>query len=384
MRSHPLNYMALALLALLTMPESNFSAKPKEPHAKQYFLYIGTYGKGIYAYKFDASTGKLDPLDLAAQMVSPSFLATDRNYKFLYAVSEVEGNNNGAVGAFAINRHSGALTTLNSVSSAGVAPCHLAVDHTGKMLIAANYTSGSVPAFPIEHDGKLGAMSGLMTASGTGPNKERQEGPHAHETVLSPDNRFAYVPDLGLDEIRIYRVDAHGAKLTPSDPPVVKTEPGSGPRHIAISSDGKFAYAVHELKPMVTVFSRDVESGALTAMQTLPTVPEGFTGKADPAEILLDHSGRFLYASNRTVGSIAVFSVDHSNGKIAQIQVIETGGTMPRGVEIDPSGSLLFVGDQKQNKFVLFKIDPESGRLTLTDQVFEVPSPVAFQFVPAQ
>lgn len=369
-----LKMAALAIMAGTLLNSSSNS---------NYFVYVGTYGEGIHAYRYDAGSGKLEPLNLVGKVVNPSFLATDRGYKYLYAASEVEGNTPGAVAGFAINRGTGALTPLNSRSAEGLAPCHLAVDHTGKMLIAANYTSGSVPSYPIEADGKLGPLSGLMKASGKGPDKNRQEGPHAHETVFSADNRFAYVPDLGLDEIRIYKVDAAHAKLTPNDPAVVKTDPGSGPRHIAISQDGKFAYVIHELIPQVGVFARNTETGMLTHLQTIPSVPDGFKAVSNPAEILIDHKGNYVYASNRFFGAIAVFKIDHASGKLTREQVIETGGEMPRGVELDPSGKLLFVGDQKQNKFILFSVDQATGKLTKTDRVYNVPSPVSFLFVPA-
>jgi 6-phosphogluconolactonase len=352
------------------------------PNSK-FFLYVGVYGDGVYAYRYDAGSGQLEPLNMVGKVANPSFLATDREHKYLFAASEVDGDKPGEVAGFAINRTTGALTALNSRSAEGKGTCHLAVDHTGKMLIAANYTSGNVPAFPIEPDGKLGSRSALMGANGTGPNKERQEGPHAHETVFSGDNRFAYVPDLGLDEIRIYKVDAAHAKLTPNDPPIAKTDPGSGPRHIVLSHDGKFAYVIHELIPQVGVFSRDNTTGALTHLQTISSVPDGFKGLSNPAEILLDRSGKYVYASNRFFGAIAVFKVDPAGGELTRIQVIETGGEMPRGVELDPSGKLLFVGDQKQNKFVLFSVDQATGKLTLTNRSFEMPSPVAFLFVPA-
>jgi 6-phosphogluconolactonase len=372
--------MKLKMAALAIMAGTILNSSSNNSN---YFLYVGTYGEGIYAYRYDAGSGKLEPLNLVGKVVNPSFLATDRGYKYLYAASEVDGDKPGAVAGFAINRSTGALADLNTRSAEGLAPCHLAVDHTGKMLIAANYTSGSVPVYPIEADGKIGPLSALLTEKGSGPNKERQEGPHAHETVFSADNRFAYVPDLGLDEIRIYKVDAVHAKLTPNNPPVAKTDPGSGPRHIALSHDGKFAYVIHELIPQVAVFARDNATGALTHLQTIPSVPDGFKGVSNPAEILIDHAGNFVYASNREYGAIAVFAVDHATGKLTRVQVIETGGEMPRGVELDPSGKLLFVGDQKQNKFVLFSVDQASGKLTLTDRVFNVPSPVSFLFVPA-
>ncbi len=370
-----LKMAALAIMAGTLLSSSNNS---------KYFVYLGTYGDGIYAYRYDAASGQLDPLNLVGKVKNPSFVTADKNFKYLYAASELDGNNPGAVAGFAINRQTGALEALNSQSSEGLAPCHLAVDHTGHMLIAANYTSGSVPVYPLGADGKIGAISGLMKAEGTGPNKERQEGPHAHETVFSADNRFAYVPDLGLDEIRIYKVDAKNAKLTPNDPPVAKSDPGSGPRHMAISRDGKFVYVIHELIPQVSVFLRDGTTGGLTHLQTIRSVPDGFKGQADPAEILIDHAGNYVYASNRTYGSIAVFKIDHATGQLTREQIIETGGKMPRGVELDPSGKLLFVGDQNQNKFILFSVDPASGKLTLTDRVFNVHSPVSFLFVPAR
>lgn len=369
-----LRMAALAILAGTILNSSTNS---------NYFLYVGTYGEGIHGYRYDAASGKLESMNLVGKVVNPSFLASDGAYKHLYAASEIEGDKPGAVAGFAIDRKTGALTALNSRSAEGLAPCHLAVDHTGKMLIAANYTSGSVPAYPIEESGKLGPLSVLMTAKGSGPNKERQEGPHAHETVFSADNKFAYVPDLGLDEIRIYRVDAAHAKLTPNDPPIAKTDPGSGPRHIVLSHDGKFAYVIHELIPQVGVFARDTTTGALTQLQTIATVPDGFHAVSNPAEILMDKTGNYVYASNRFFGAIAVFAVDHASGKLTRIQVIETGGTMPRGVALDPSGKILFVGDQKQNKFVLFTVDGNTGKLTLTNKSFDVPSPVAFLFVPA-
>jgi 6-phosphogluconolactonase len=369
--------LKMAVLAMMAGTLLNSSTNTN------YFVYVGTYGQGIYGYKYDSASGKLEPLNLVGKIVNPSFLAADPHYKYLYAASELEGDKIGAVAGFAIDRSTGALTELNSRSSEGLAPCHLAVDNTGKMLLAANYTSGSVPVYPIESDGKLGPLSGLMKATGTGPDKGRQEGPHAHETVFSADNRFAYVPDLGLDEIRIYKVDAAHATLTPNDPPFAKTDPGSGPRHIVLSPDNKFAYVIHELKPQVGVFSRDAATGALTHLQTISSVPDDFKAVSNPAEILMDHAGNYVYASNRFFGAIAVYKVDHATGKLTRIQVIETGGEMPRGVALDPSGKLLFVGDQKQNKFILFSVDQASGKLTLTDHSFDVHSPVSFLFVPA-
>lgn len=348
-----------------------------------YFVYVGVYGKGIYGYRFHEADAKLEPLGLVGPVANPSFLATDRDYRFLYAVSELEGKAEGGVAGFAIDRTKGTLEPINSLPSGGVAPCHLAVDKTGRMLIAANYTTGGVSSFAIEKDGRLKASS-LMDITGSSVNPERQEGPHAHEVVISADNKLAYVPDLGLDKIRIYRIDPAHAKLAPHDPPFVQEDPGFGPRHMVFSRDGKYLYVVNELKPYITVFSGDQSTGVFHQVQKAPTVPEGYSGQNDgPAEILMDRAGKFVYASNRGPGTIAVFAVDASNGTLRQVQSAETGGTFPRGVELDPTGGYLFVGDQKANRFVLFRVDPNSGQIAVTGEPVTVPSPVAFQFVPA-
>ena len=373
----------MLLLSAAVMCAMQVSKASPDSNQTKYFVYAGTYGKGIQAYRFDANDGKLESMGQAAEVVNPSFLATDRNYRFLYAVSELEGKIDGGVTSFAIGRKTGSLKFLNSRSSGGQAPCHLAVDHTTKVLLVANYGTGAVSAYPIEHDGRLGEMSALMTAHGSSVNTERQEGPHAHETVISADNRFVYVPDLGLDQIRIYRLDPAHANLTPNSPAFAKEEAGRGPRHIAFSPDNKFAYVANELKSVITVFSRDASNGSLKQIQTVSTVPPDFSGENAPAEIEVDRAGKFVYASNRGPGTIAVFARDPVNGTLRQIQIAPTGGTNPRGMQIDPTGRFLFAGDQNANYFVLFKIDPQTGQLTLTGQRFDAPSPVAFLFVPA-
>jgi 6-phosphogluconolactonase len=377
--------LAGALAAsVIIMSASHVSGSGKASTQPDYFVYVGVYGKGVYAYRFHAPDAKLDSLGMVGEVVNPSFLATDPEYKFLYAVSELEGKAEGAVASFAIDRAKGSLRSLNSVSSGGVAPCHLAVDKSGKMLIVANYTTGGVSSFPLEKDGRIGKMTSLMAAQGSSVNAERQEGPHAHEVVLSTDNKLAYVPDLGLDQIRIYRLHPATAKLAQHEPPFIKDEPGFGPRHMAFSRDGKYMYVVNELKSLITVYSGDELSGNFHQMQTVSTVPEGFSGENGPAEILMDRAGKFVYASNRGPGTIAVFAIDSSSGKLRQVQVAETGGTFPRGVELDPTGGYLFVGDQKANRFVIFRVDPNSGQITLTGQPVDVASPVAFLFVPVK
>ena len=374
--SSKLGCLILLILGLI-IPMSVFAK------SSNYLLYVGVYGKGIYAYRFEPTDAKLEPLGLAGEFPNPSFITADRENRYLYAVSEVEGSTNGAVGAFKIDAHSGKLSLLNQQSSEGVAPCHLAVDRSTKVLAAANYGTGNVPVFPIEKDGRLGKQSALLAAQGTGADPKRQAGPHAHEIVISPDNHFLYVPDLGLDKIRIYRLDAATGHVTPADPAFAKEQPGMGPRHMVISKNGKFAYVINELKSMVTAYTVNHETGALTSFQTIPATADGHEADGG-AEILLHPNGNFLYASVRFSGAIAVFAVDPASGQLRPVQSASAGGTMPRGVEFDPEGNFLFVGDQKTNEFTFFRVDKANGQLTPSGQKFEVPSPVAFLFVPAK
>lgn len=351
-------------------------------HNSNYILYVGTYGKGVYGFRYNAADLSLQPLSLVGEVESPSWVTTDPSKKYLFAASELSGDRKGAVVSFAINHSTGKLTLINSRSSEGLAPCHVAVDATGKVLVTANYTSGNVASYPLGADGKIGELASLMGANGSGPNKKRQEGPHAHETVISANNRFLYVPDLGLDQIRVYKIDTDTGQLTTADAHPTEA-PGSGPRHIVFSHNDKFAYVINELTPVVDVFSHDANSGKLEGIQTISSAPPNRSENDGPAEILISKNGNFVYASNRGPGTIAVYSVDHETGKLALVQTAETGFTMPRGVEFDPAGNVLFVGDQKTNKFETFQVDHASGKLTSTGKRYEVPSPVAFAFVPA-
>jgi len=365
-------------------------AASKASPAGKYLVYVGTYtegsakGKGIYAYRFDSATGNLTSLGLAAETVSPSFLTVHAKRRLLYAVNEItnyKGPSSGGVSAFAIDPASGKLTFLNEVASRGADPCYITLDQSGKYVLVANYTGGSVAAFPILEDGRLGNASSFVQHTGHGPNPDRQQGPHAHSIDLSADNHFALVDDLGLDELLIYRFDAANGSLTPSDPAYAKLAPGAGPRHVAFSPSGKFAYVVDELDSTVTAFGYDAETGTLQTVQTIKTIPNDFPGHNGDAEIKVSPSGKFLYASNRGHDSIAVFAIDAAKGTLTSIEYVSTEGKTPRNFEIDPTGNLLFAADQESNKIVIFRIDPNTGRLTPTGKVLDVPSPVCVKFV---
>ena len=374
---------------LLTLFLVNILAAAAAQPAK-YLFYVGTEtggsskSKGIYAYRYDAKTSEITSLGLAAETPNPSFIAPHPNGRFLYAVNEVSnyrGPNSGGVRAFSIDRATGKLTFLNEVPSRGADPCYITVDKTGKYVLVANYTGGSVAIFPILVDGKLGEAAAFAQYTGKGTNPARQEGPHPHSIDLSPDNRFAMVDDLGLDKLLVYKFDAAKGSLTPNDPPFTKFDAGAGPRHFALRPDAKFAYVIAEMQSAVTVFSNDEKTGTLHPLQTISALPKGFTGENDAAEIQMHPSGKFLYASNRGHDSIAVFAIDAAKGTLTSVEFTSTQGKTPRSFEIDPTGALLFAENQKSNNIVIFHIDTKTGRLTPTGKVLEVASPVCVKFV---
>jgi 6-phosphogluconolactonase len=376
-----IRFGVLVTLSILMLNSSSMSSAVH--NTGKFLVYLGAYGDGVHAFRFDADSGQLEPLGLVGKITNPSWLTTDREYRHLYAVSELDGDKKGDVAAFALDRGSGQLRPLNQVSSQGVAPCHASVDKTASTLVVANYTTGEVSAFPLKQDGKLDESSAVEKAHGSSVNKQRQEGPHAHAAVITADNKRVYVPDLGLDEIRIYRLDPTTGKLSPNDPPVVKGEPGLGPRHLVFDRKGAYAYVINELKPVVSVYSFDHANGNLTLVQTVSTIGADFKNENTGAEVRLDPAGRFLYTSNRGEDSIQVFAVDPVNGKLSQVQNVPSGGKEPRGFALDPTGRFLFVANQKSNKLVLFKVDDHTGKLTPTGQAFETPSPADVLFVPA-
>lgn len=384
-----------ALLAVLAL--AGAAGRPAASHS--YLALVGTYtnktdSKGIYAYEFDAETGKLTAKGLAVETRDPSFVAIHPNGKFVYAVNE--SGKQSAVSAFALDAPSGKLTLLNQLPALGEDPCYITFDKTGKYVFIANYTSGNVAVFPILEDGKLGEHTALLTDAGAvGPNKQRQEGPHAHWIGLSARNRFAYVADLGLDRVLIYNFDAATGTLARVDAASLNTEagaakpsdafsatlsPGTGPRHVAFSADGKFMYVLGELQSTVTVFANDARE-TYRQIQSISALPERFSGRNDAAEIALHPSGRWLYTSNRGHDTIAEFAVDSEKGILQKTGDFPTGGKEPRHFAIDPTGRFLLAESQLSNSIVVFGIDPTTGALAQVSTVEGIPSPVCLVFL---
>ena len=361
------------------------------------FVYVGTYtdtpakGKGIYLFRYEAKTGQLTPLGVAAELANPSFLATDPQNRFLYAVTErgSDPNVRGAtsdqtVTSYAIDPKTGALTLLNKVSSAVECPaCWLWTQPTRCSLSRIMEAEEWSPTLLIP-DGSIGAQTGLGQDTGSSINPRRQEGPHVHATVLSPDNRFLFTPDLGLDQIKIYRIDPAKQTFAPNNPPSVSVTPGLGPRHFAFGRGAKFAYAVCEMGSSVVVFSYDREKGTLQPIQTISTLPSDFTGQNASAEIEVDKAGRYLYASNRGSDSITVFAIDQEKGTLTKLQVASTMGKGPRNFKIDPAGERMIAANQNSDSLTLLKIDPHTGQLTPESDSVDVPAPVCVIFVPVK
>jgi 6-phosphogluconolactonase len=356
---------------------------------KSSFVYVGTYtrttSKGLYGYRLDAKTGQFAPIGLLAELPNPSFAVSDPRHRYLYSVTETgnHGRSQGSISSFAIDPKTGSLKLLNKVDSGGGGTCHVALDNTGKTLFIVNYSSGTVASFAIKTDGSIGERTGFDQHTGSSVNPDRQKGPHPHEVVFSPDNRFMFVPDLGTDKVNIYRFDADKGTFSPSTTPFVSVKAGLGPRHLTFGRRGRFAYLVCEMGSSVVVFSYDPVRGLLTPVQTISTLPADFKGEDASAEIEVDRPGRFLYVSNRGNNSITVFAIDPRHGTLMRVQVMPTQGKWPRSFAIDPTGKYLLVANQDSNQMALFAVDGKNGRLTPTGKLLDVASPVFVLFTAA-
>ncbi len=361
-------------------------------------IYVGTYtepilfgtgqllqgkGKGIYSFRFDGKT--LSPHGITPNVRNPSYLAFDRPRKYLYCVNEFkeyEGKPSGAVSAFRIDQDTGALTYLNSKPSHGTDPCHLIVDPSGKYVLIANFASGSTTVLPIQADGSLGDETDWKQHVGSSVDPKRQTSPHAHAVEFDASGRFAYVPDLGKDEVVVYAFDNTTGKLTPANVPPVKTKPGAGPRQLVMHPKGKFAYLINELDSTMTAYAFDSQTGALTPLQTLSTLPAGgFDGVTSCAEVQITPNGKFLYGSNRGHNSIVGYVIDEATGRLTLIGHVSSGGRIPRNFEVDPTGRYLIAANQDTDNLVMYDIDQATGVLTASGQTADAGTPICVRFV---
>ena len=353
-----------------------------------YWVYIGTaqYTAGpsenLYVGRFDPNTGRLTLRGIAARTVNPGFVAVHPSKPYLYSVNEIgnfEGRANGAVSSFKINEKTGDLTFLNQQPAFGANPSYTTISRNGRFVIVASYYGG-VASFPIEADGSLGKPVSSVRQTGVGVKAPRPDGSHPHSVVLSPDNRFAIVADLGLDKLFVYKFNQNKGFLTSNSPAFSTAEAGSGPRHLVFAPNGKFIYVVHELQSSVSTYAYEPRSGVLHFLQTISTLPKGFHGNNTGAEIQIASSGRFVYTSNRGHDSIAVFLVNGKTGTLEPIQDISTEGRTPRNFVLDPSGNFLLVANQDSDQIVVFRVNRKTGRLTPANEKVAVPSPTCIAF----
>lgn len=382
---------ATGLLTIALLPAAG-AAGAAEAGAKPVPVLIGTYtsgaSQGIYACEFDPITGQLSAPQLAAAAKNAAFLALHPRGRFVYAVSEMSdasGKTGGAVAAWARDAATGQLTPLNQQASGGAGPCHVSVDQSGQCALVANYGSGSLAALPIRPDGSLGEAVSVIQHHGSGVNTNRQAGPHAHQIVTDPANRFALVCDLGLDKVFVYRLDPARATLTPNEPPFASVAPGSGPRHLVFHPQGKFVFVLNEMAATITVFQWDSATGRLTEVETVATLPADFSGANSAAELALHPSGKFLFASNRGHDSVTVLSVDAATGRLKVLQRQSAQGKAPRFIGLDPTGRWLFAANQTSGNIVSFPFDPATGKLGAATANRPAPIPVCLLFpsVPA-
>lgn len=366
----------------------------------QQLVYVGTYsepllfgtgqvvqgkGKGIYAFRVDASAGALEPIGITEGVRNSSYLAFDPERRFLYCVNEFkeyEGMASGAVSSFRIDRKTGALTYLNTRASHGTDPCHLMVDRTGKNVLVANFASGSVCVLPRDADGSLKEASCVIQHEGSSIDPKRQAGPHAHAVEIDAANRYVFVPELGMDKVMIYELDAEQGRLIPNPhQPFVDVAPGAGPRQLVMHPNGRLAYLINELSSTMSAYGYDPASGSLRELQTLSTLPADFTGDSTCAEVQIAPSGRFLYGSNRGHDSIVIFAIDEESGKLALVGHQSTRGRTPRNFVVSPSGAFLAAANQDSDNVVMFRIDEATGKLTPTGNVVEAGTPICVRFL---
>ncbi len=379
--------VVVLLLCAAAGPQASSETKPAK---NETLVYAGT-SKGIQLFWLQTKNLEVSqnitlvPLGLAADTPNPSFIELDLKRRRLFCVNGVqtfEGKPTGAVSAFAIDPDTGKLTLLNQRSSMGSGPCHLVLDKEGRNLLVANYSGGNVAVLAVGPDGRLGEATAVVQHTGKSVNPDRQEGPHPHCVTLDRANRFAFVCDLGLDKVLIYRFDAEQGKLTPSEPAFASLKAGAGPRHMTFRPDGRFAYVVNELDSTITAFAYLPETGALKELQTVSTLPPYYDGPNFPAEIGIKPSGEYLYASNRGHESLVVFGIDQDKGTLKYIEEQNAGGKTPRHFGIEPSGKHLAIANQDSDSLLVCRIDPENGRLKPSGVFAQAPSPVCVKFLP--
>jgi len=362
-------------------------------------VYVGTYtdpilfgtgeifqgkGRGIYCYDLDPSTGQLAYAGTTTGVTNPSYLAFDPAQRFLYAVNELKTFENEATGtlsSFSVDSATGGLAFINKKPTGGTDPCHVTISRDGRLVFVANFMSGSVCVFSVARDGSLEKASDFIQHVGSSVDPRRQNGPHAHSTALDFTGTFALVPDLGLDKVMVYRIDAEHGKLKPAGHPWAASKPGAGPRHVAFHPNGRFLYLINELDCTIAAYSFNAKTAEMKELQIVPTLPAGYSGQNSCADLQIAPSGAWLYGSNRGHDSIVIYAVNGQTGKLDCVGHEPTQGRNPRSFGIDPTGAFLIVANQSSSNLVPFRVNPKTGGLQATGTVVEVPTPVCVKII---
>lgn len=376
----------LLLRSLLLLTVGALLAQPTAA-AEAPVVFVTSFASGekgsINAYQLQTATGSLKPLHRTTGVENPFFIAVSRDRRFLYSIhaKTFGGKEPEQVAAYALEGRTGRMTLLNRQSTRGTASCYLDVDATGKTVLVANYSTGSVASFPAKADGSLGEAASFFQHTGSSVDLPRQKGPNAHAFVVSPDNRFALAADLGIDQILSYRLDAATAKLTPNQPPFTKAPPGAGPRHLVFHPNGKHVFVINELKNSVTRFDYATATGALTERETISTLPKEFTGHSYCADLKITPDGKFLYGTNRGHDSIAAYRIGE-DGRLTPLGIEPSLGKGPQNLLITGDGKLLLCANMPGNNLAVFRIDAATGGLKSVGEPLAVPSPSCIRLLP--
>lgn len=332
-------------------------------------------GKGIEVYRVHGADQRWEHATTVPHESNPSFLAFSRDQRFLYAVH----GDFSEISAYVVDRASGGLRFINTEFTDGRNLVHLAIDATGRWVVASNHVTGSLVSLPIRADGSLGPLASKLQVTGTpGPRTHHQPGPKPHHNPFDPQGRFVVVADKGIDELYAVRLDPDSGALEIAQR--VRTRPGSGPRHLDFHPSAPYFYVINELDFTIATYRYDAADATMEPVQILPAVPDTWTGRNSGAEIWVDRRGRFVYVSNRGHDSIGVFAVDAESKRLRPVQWVATQGRTPRFFCLDPGGRFLYACNEDSDSIVQFKVDPASGELSPTAQVVHTGSPTCLVF----
>lgn len=349
--------------------------------AQDQLVYIGMHGSQIHAARFDPRNGTLTMVGVVADHGRATWAVMHPHAPVLYVVDEAgnDGKANGAVLAYRITPGTGALSLIGTADAGGGGTTYLSIDAASATLVAANYGGGSIATFPLAADGAIGPRASLVADNGTGPSP-RQKSPHAHGALVAPGGRYVLAADLGADRVFVYPFTASDHAARAEGMRAYEAPPGSGPRHMALTADGRFVYLINELTADLVTLRWDAAAGTLSAVDQQPTRLPGGTGPSSGSEIAVSGDGRFLYAGNRTDNTLLVYALDRASGKPGQVQRIAAGGAVPWSFTLSPDGHWLLVANEQSDHISVFARDPRTGTLTDTGHGLDTPKPVNITF----